>query len=76
VERFGKYFPDSWTPLEEEYARPVDYHALLDDPSFKNILAQIISLKGFYIATNKATALEIDALLADIDREVSELRGR
>ena len=76
VERFRKYFPDSWTPLEEEYARPVDYHALLDDPSFKNILAQIISLKGFYIATNKATALEIDALLADIDREVSELRGR
>jgi hypothetical protein len=63
-------------PLEDEYAKPVDYHALLDDTTVKNILAEIISLKGFSIATSKATALEIDALLAGIDREVSELRGR
>ena len=76
VERFRKYFPESWTPLEDEYAKPVDYHALLDDTTFKNILAEVISLKGFSIATNKATALEIDALIADIESEVSVLRGR
>jgi hypothetical protein len=75
VERFRKYFPDSWMPLEDEYAKPVDCHALLDDTTVKNLLAEIISLKGFSIATNKATAMEIDALLAGIDREVSEPGG-
>jgi hypothetical protein len=49
VELFRKYFPESWTPLKDEYARPVDYEAL---------------------------ALEIDALIADIESEVSVLRGR
>jgi hypothetical protein len=76
VELFRKYFPESWTPLKDEYARPVDYEALLDDKTFKNILAEIISLKGFSIATNEALALEIDALIADIESEVSVLRGR
>lgn len=57
VELFRKYFPASWAPLEDEYARPVDYHALLDDTTFKNVLAEIISLKGFSIATNKNVAL-------------------
>jgi hypothetical protein len=58
--------------LEDEYARPIDYLALCNDETFKNIVAEIIGLRQFNIVTTQRTLQEIQelhfAIVAELKR--------
>ena len=38
---FRKYFPDTWSVFEDEYAKPINYKNLLDNDEFKNLNTNI-----------------------------------
>ena len=72
VKLFRKYYPKNWSVLEDEYARPIDYLALCNDETFKNIVAEIIGLRQFNIVTTQRTLQEIQelhfAIVAELKR--------
>ena len=72
VKLFRKYYPENWSVLEDEYARPIDYPALCDNETFKNTLAEIIALRQFNVATTQRTLEEVrelhGAILAELKR--------
>ena len=70
VKLFRKYFPDGWSVLEDEYARPLDYPALCENETFKNVLAEIVALRQFNLATTGQTLQEIEDLHTAIRAEL------
>jgi hypothetical protein len=72
VKLFRKYYPENWSVSEDEYAQPIDYPALCDNETFKNTLAEIISLRQFNVATTQRTLEEVrdlhGAILAELKR--------
>ncbi|TFG63904.1 MAG: hypothetical protein E4H32_03730 [Nitrospirales bacterium] len=75
VKLFRKYYPEDWSVLEDEYARPIDYPALCNNETFKNILAEIIGLRQFNIATTQRTLQEIQELNLAIVAELKRINS-
>lgn len=73
VKLFRKYYPENWSVLEDEYARPIDYPALCENETFKNILAEIIGLRQFNVATTQRTLEEIQVLHSAIVAELKRI---
>ena len=73
TELFRKYYPESWTIYEDEFAKPIDYNKLLDNEKFKNLVAEIISLRNYSIAANKLLEQEIDKLIRKIEEELKTI---
>lgn len=74
IKLFRKYYPESWSALDDEYARPVDYPALCGNETFKNIVSEIIGLRQFNMATTERTLQEIRELHASIVAELARIR--
>ena len=73
IKLFRKYFPKEWVVYQDEYARPVDYESLLLNESFKNLLAEIISLRNYSIASYKTLDIELAECLVMIEKELDIL---
>ncbi|WP_455170526.1 DUF6090 family protein [Aegicerativicinus sediminis] len=71
---FRKYYPESWSLYEDEFASPIDYEKLMDNEKFKNVLAEIISLRNYSIAANELLEKDIQKLIVDIEKELEELK--
>lgn len=71
---FRKYFPAEWQIYEDEFAKPVDYEGLLDNQQFKNVLAEIISLRNWSVKTNEVLEKEIQVLIGKIESELEQLK--
>lgn len=72
---FRKYYPESWQVFEDEFAKPVDYEGLLNNEHYKNLLAEIISLRNYSIAINKSLEKDLQHLIDSIDKELEVLKG-
>lgn len=75
TKHFRKYFPPEWQIYEDEFARPVDYESLLVDQQFKNVLAEIISLRNWSVKTNEVLEEELLVLIGKIKKELQDLQG-
>ena len=75
TKHFRKYFPPEWQIYEDEYAKPVDYESLLENEQFKNVLAEIISLRNWSVKTNEVLEEELQVLIGKIENELRVLRG-
>lgn len=73
VKLFRKYYPQNWTVFEDEFAKPVDYLALCKNDTFKNILAEIIGLRQFNLATMQRTLKEIRDLHSAVVTELERI---
>ena len=70
VKHFRKYYPDSKTANDFEYAKPFNYDLLLNDAYFKSINAEIISNRRWNINSLQNTIDKIKMLIDDIDKEL------
>lgn len=73
VKLFRKYFPDTTNVFFDEYAKPVDYAALLENDKFINIISENISLRRYSLAYKRQLVAQIDNLNNAIDKEVMRL---
>lgn len=73
---FRKYYPEGWQVFQDEFARPVDYEGLFANETYKNVLAEIISLRNYSIVINESLAADLQGLIENIDGELKELRNR
>jgi len=71
---FRKYFPDTWSVFEDEYAKPTNYKNLLDNDAFKNLLSELISLRNYSIVINELLEKDLESLLKDIENELIKLK--
>lgn len=74
VQLFRKYYPESWEVFQDEYARPLDYEGLFYNDTYKNVLAEIISLRNYSITINESLDRDLEHLIDSIDRELERLR--
>ena len=75
ISLFRKYFPDSWSVFDDEYARPVDYNELLENEKFKNLLNELISLRNYSITINELLEKDMETLIGEIEAELVELNS-
>ena len=73
VNHFIRYFPKDQDSLTNEYAKPIDYNALITDKSFQSINAEIISNRRWNIKSLKSLAIRIQHLIDEIDEELNRL---
>lgn len=73
VRHFRKYFPDDQVSENFEFAKPVNYSALSEDPYFLNINTEIISNRGWNIRSLEILILKMEKLKKSIYRELDEL---
>ncbi|MFC4723429.1 DUF6090 family protein [Geojedonia litorea] len=73
VKFFQKYFPDSPNEYFDEYAKPINYNALLNDTKFLNIISENISLRNYSITFKEQLIVKIDSLNAQIKNEIIKL---
>ena len=73
VQHFRKYFPDSQTSENFEFARPVNYMLLLEDPYFLNINSEIISNRGWNIRSLENLIVKMEELKKSIQKELDRL---
>ncbi|WP_445386508.1 DUF6090 family protein [Robiginitalea sp. IMCC44478] len=73
VKLFRKYYPESWQVFEDEFAKPVDYQSLLSNEAYKNLLAEIISLRNYSIVINQSLEKDLQHLIGSIDKELKAL---
>lgn len=73
VKLFRKYYPESWQVFEDEFAKPLDYQSLLTNEPYKNLLAEIISLRNYSIVINQSLEKDLQHLIGSIDRELKTL---
>ena len=71
---FRKYYPESWQVFEDEFARPIDYEGLYTNEHYKNLLAEIISLRNYSIVINQALEQDLEHLIKSIDKELRDLK--
>ena len=76
TKHFRKYFPPTWEIYDDEFARPVNYEGLLDNEQFKNVLAEIISLRNWSVKTNEVLEEELQSLIRKIEEELQDLKGK
>ena len=70
---FRKYFPDTWSVFEDEYARPNNYEELLDNDEYKNLLSELISLRNYSIVINELLEKDLESLIKEIETELIKL---
>ncbi|TYA53223.1 DUF6090 family protein [Formosa maritima] len=73
VKFFQKYFPYSTNEFYDEYAKPINYNALLDDAEFLNIISENISLRNYSMLFKEQLIVKIDSLNNRIDKEIKRL---
>ncbi|GAB2777332.1 DUF6090 family protein [Salinimicrobium soli] len=73
VQLFEKYYPPNPHPQYDEYAKPTDYEALLENEEFHNIIAENISLRRYSMTFKKELLNKIDSLSFRIDEEIRSL---
>ncbi len=73
VRNFRKYFPKDQASESYEFAKPVNYSTLLEDPYFLNINAEIISNRGWNIRSLENLILEMEKLKKSIQLELDRL---
>lgn len=73
---FRKYFPDSWSVFEDEYAKPNNYKKLLDNDEYKNLLSELISLRNYSININELLEKDLESLIKEIETEIIKLDNR
>lgn len=73
VKLFRNYFPEDSQATDDEYAKPLDYEALLDNEEFKNVIGEIMSGRRWNIAYNQEILEEVNQLISDINFEVEKL---
>ncbi|MBT8267457.1 MAG: hypothetical protein KJO41_11970 [Bacteroidia bacterium] len=71
---FRKYFPDTWSVFEDEFARPNDYKKLLDNDEYKNLLSELISLRNYSIKINELLKNDLNRLIKEIEIELIMLK--
>jgi hypothetical protein len=70
---FRKYFPDTWSVFEDEYAMPNNYKKLLDNDEYKNLLSELISLRNYSIIINELLEIDLESLIKEIETELIKL---
>jgi hypothetical protein len=70
---FRKYFPDTWSVFEDEYAMPNNYKKLLDNDEYKNLLSELISLRNYSIIINELLEIDLEGLIKKIETELIKL---
>jgi hypothetical protein len=70
---FRKYFPDTWSVFEDEYAMPNNYKKLLDNDEYKNLLSELISLRNYSIIINELLEIDLESLIKKIETELIKL---
>lgn len=73
VKHFRKYFPEN-NASNYEYARPVNYSELREDPYFLNINTEIISNRSWNIRSLENLILKMEELKKLIQLELDHLR--
>ena len=73
VNHFIRYFPKDKDSLNTEYAKPMDYNALVEDKSFQSINAEIISNRRWNINSLNRLVDNIQHLIGEIDKELYKL---
>jgi hypothetical protein len=73
VGHFIKYYPEGTKQGENEFAKPVDYDALLEDVKFKSINAEIISNRKWNLHSLQEIIVKIKVLMRQIDVEIKRL---
>lgn len=76
IKLFQKYYPDSASIFSDEYARPNNYQALLQNQKFENIIAENISLRRWSILFKEGLIGKIDLLNSDIQEEIEKLENQ
>lgn len=74
VKHFRKYFPEDKASENYEYARPVNYSELQEDPYFLNINTEIISNRSWNIRSLENLILKMEELKKLIQLELDRLR--
>ncbi|MEJ2585904.1 MAG: DUF6090 family protein [Robiginitalea sp.] len=72
---FRKYYPESWEVFQDEFAKPVDYKGLYTNEHYKNLLAEIISLRNYSIVINQSLAQDLQHLIESIEKELKVLKN-
>ena len=75
VQLFRNYFPEDSRATEDEFAKPLDYEALLDNEVYKNVLGEIMSGRRWNIAFNEEILKEVYQLIEAINLEVEKLKN-
>lgn len=75
VRHFRKYYPEGDSSEDYEFARPIDYSALLGDEYFLSINTEIISNRKWNIKSLEGLITKMEGLKVLIDRELEELDG-
>lgn len=73
VTLFKKYYPISYQKYSDEYAKPINYQALLDNQKFINTISENISLKRYSMTFKRDLIMKIDSLNHGISREIERL---
>ena len=73
VNHFIRYFPKDKDSLNNEYAKPIDYQALIEDKSFLSINAEIITNRRWNINSLNELVARIQHLIDIIDDELIKL---
>ncbi len=73
VKHFIKYFPENTDSLGIEYAKPIDYHTLMNDKTFQSINTEIISNRRWNIKSLKDLVGRIKILIKEIDDNLKRL---
>lgn len=73
VDLFNKYYPEYYVRYSDEYAKPVDYQALLENERFLNTISENISLKRYSMTFKRDLIVKIDSLNKGISHEIEML---
>jgi len=73
VKHFRKYYPKDVELNAHEFAKPLDYQVLLDDPHFVSINTEMVSNRRWNINSLKALVQKIDRLKLQIQQELIRL---
>ncbi len=72
---FRKYYPEDWQVFQDEFARPLDYEGLYTNDTYKNLLAEIISLRNYSITINESLEQDLEVLIGTIEDELQALQS-
>lgn len=71
---FTKYYPEPYEKYSDEFAKPVDYQALLNNEKFLNTISENISLKRYSMTFKRDLIKKIDSLNNQISKEILNLQ--
>jgi len=76
ITHFRKYFPPNVKQGDDEYAKPLDYNFLVEDEKFKNINAELISIRNWNNQSFRQIIVSVGALSNEIENEIIRLNKK